>query len=73
MVQYPEPGKHYQHYKGGKYEVLTLATHTENKEILVIYRSLYFGSVYARPLSMWFDEVVNDKDTRVSRFTLCAK
>ena len=56
-VKYPEIGPVYRHYKGGKYEVLTLSKHTETDEILVIYKSLHFGSVYARPLEQWFDSV----------------
>lgn len=65
-VEYPEVDKIYKHYKGGSYRVLTLAKHTENNETLVIYQSQEFGSVHARPLSMWFDEI----RTGVYRFTL---
>lgn len=57
FIQYPEPGKKYRHYKGGLYEVICLCPHTETTETLVIYKSLIFGSFYARPLSMWFDVV----------------
>lgn len=53
----PLPGEIYKHYKGGTYEVMTLCTHTETEEKLVIYRSLNYGSIYARPLSQWFDEI----------------
>ena len=45
---YPEPGKRYKHYKGGTYEVITLATHTETNEAMVVYKSLLFGSIYVR-------------------------
>jgi hypothetical protein len=74
MVKYPEIGKQYIHYKGGRYEVLTLAKHTETDEVLVIYKSLHFGSVHARPLSMWFDTVTLENgvlDVKIPRFTLC--
>ncbi len=54
------PGRVYQHYKGGLYEVLHLAKHTETDEILVIYKSLHFGSYYARPLSNWCEPVNNN-------------
>jgi hypothetical protein len=30
-----------------------MAPHTESKEILVIYKSVLFGSYYARPLESW--------------------
>jgi len=35
----------------------------------VIYKSILFGSIYARPLSMWFDWVEID-GTDVTRFEL---
>lgn len=57
MNEYPLPGEKWRHYKGGTYEVITLCTHTENNEKLVIYKSINFGSIYARPLSIWFDEI----------------
>lgn len=53
---YPEIGKTYTHYKGGKYEVISLAKHTETGEDMVVYRSLLFGSVYVRPLDSWNSE-----------------
>jgi hypothetical protein len=56
-IKYPEIGKTYRHYKGGKYEVITLAKHTDNNETLVIYRSIHFGSVHARPLFEWYQNV----------------
>ncbi len=65
---YPEIGKIYDHYKGGKYMVITMCNHTETGEDLVIYKSLHFGGVYARPLHMWFDKI---NDTQ--RFILSDK
>jgi len=55
-MEYPLPGEVYKHYKGGTYKILTLSTHTETGEILVIYQSIPFGSIYARPLDMWWDK-----------------
>lgn len=52
-MEYPLPNQIYKHYKGGTYKVISLATHTEQNQILVIYKSLNFGSVYARPLEQW--------------------
>lgn len=57
VVKYPKIGGKYQHYKGGIYEVITMATHSETSEPLVIYKSSLFGSTYARPLSIWFDVI----------------
>lgn len=51
------PGETWRHYKGGNYKIITLANHTETKEPLVIYQSISFGSIYARPLEMWEDTV----------------
>lgn len=68
FVQYPEIGKKYYHYKGGTYEVLTMAEHTETKEALVIYKSILFGTIFARPISQWFEKVVDKDGHEVSRF-----
>jgi hypothetical protein len=67
-MKYPEIGGTYLHYKGGKYKVITLSIHTETKEVLVIYKSQHFGSVYARPLSMWFEDITMDDGTIIKRF-----
>ncbi len=60
-AQYPIIGEIYYHYKGGDYQVISLAKHSETQETLVIYQSIHFGSVYARPLEMWFESVVTEK------------
>lgn len=59
----------YRHFKGNEYEALGLATHSETGETLVIYRALYGeGGVWARPLSMWEEQVERDGIT-YQRFT----
>ena len=66
-MEYPLPGTTYKHYKGGTYKILTLANHTETNEPLVIYQSIPFGSIYARPLSMW-EDVCDYEGRKVKRF-----
>lgn len=47
------PGR-YRHFKGGEYEVLGIARHSETGEELVVYRALYGeGSLWVRPAEMW--------------------
>lgn len=65
-VEYPKVGAQYHHYKGGLYEVLSLATHTETRETMVVYRSINFGTVFVRPLSVWDSPV--DNQPEVKRF-----
>lgn len=47
----------YRHYKGGEYEFITTAKHSEKEEDLVVYRSLKDKKVWIRPLSAWSEEI----------------
>lgn len=63
------PCGRYRHFKGGEYEVLGTAHHSETGEVLVLYRALYGdGAYWVRPLSMWDESVVRD-GVCVKRFT----
>jgi hypothetical protein len=63
-----EPGA-YRHYKGGLYEVLGVARHSETEERLVVYRALSGdGGLWVRPLAM-FQETVTVDGRDVPRFT----
>jgi hypothetical protein len=47
----------YRHYKGGEYEVVGVARHSETLEPMVIYRPLYNESgLWIRPYSMFFEQ-----------------
>jgi hypothetical protein len=48
----------YRHYKGGEYEVVGVARHSETLEPLVVYRPLYNASgLWVRPHAMFFEQV----------------
>lgn len=52
----------YRHFKGKLYEVQCVATHSETREAMVVYRALYDDfAYYVRPYSMFASEVDRDK------------
>ena len=54
------PGR-YRHYKGGEYEVLAVARHSETLEAQVVYRPLYKQSGWwVRPHAMFIETVTVD-------------
>jgi len=52
----------YRHFKGGLYQVLLIAQHTETGDRMVVYQAQYgdFG-YYARPYDMFASSVDRDK------------
>jgi hypothetical protein len=58
----------YRHYKGGEYEVLGVATHTETGERVVVYQALYGERrLWVRPENMFEEQVLRDGEL-VPRF-----
>ena len=61
------PGR-YRHFKGGEYEVIGVARHSETMEELVVYRALYGErGLWVRPAAMWTETVERD-GKRFQRF-----
>lgn len=55
-----KPGK-YRHFKGGEYELLAVARHSETQEEMVVYRALYGeGGLWVRPAAMWKEQISRD-------------
>ena len=58
----------YRHFKGGIYELLFIARHSESEEEMVIYKSVKDGRYWARPARMWNETVIHNGE-EVLRFT----
>lgn len=70
-VQTIKLGK-YRHFKGGEYQVIGTAKHSESLDVMVIYKPLYElkeGELetWVRPIEMFFDTKEHDEET-VQRF-----
>ncbi|AYP68416.1 hypothetical protein HWB91_gp46 [Bacillus phage vB_BboS-125] len=61
----PQHGETWQHYKGGQYEIITVATHTETERQHVVYTD--GPNVWTRPLDMFMGNVYRG-DHYVARF-----
>ena len=63
-----QPGRS-RHFKGGEYEVIGVARHSETMEELVVYRALYGErGLWVRPAAMWLETVERD-GKQFQRFT----
>lgn len=64
MTEHLIPGR-YRHFKGGEYELLGVACHSETREDYVVYRPLYplapgDPALWVRPAAMWRQQVERD-------------
>ena len=58
------PGR-YRHYKGGEYEVIATARHSETLEPMVVYRALYGAhGLWTRPAHMWSEPITHNGQTQ---------
>lgn len=60
------PGDIFKHFKGGLYQVIAVATHTETQEKLVVYQPLFANEVgekpvWVRPMDMFLSPVDFEK------------
>ena len=63
----------YRHFKGGEYELLGIAQHSETLEPMVVYKALYGdGGLWVRPAAMW-TEWVEKPDYTGPRFQYIGK
>jgi cyclomaltodextrinase len=62
----------YQHFKGGLYEVLGVAKHSETLKELVVYKHLDTGEIWVRPKEMFLEKIVRE-GKKIPRFEYLGK
>ena len=68
MRSNPLPEEFYRHFKGKLYQIKCIALHSESGEPLVIYQAMYGTyKIYARPLTMFMEEVDHVKYPNVTQ------
>lgn len=68
MQHIPQPHEIYRHFKGNTYQIVTLAEHSETRDMLVVYQAMYGDyKIYARPLSGFLEKVDKAKYPEASQ------
>lgn len=68
----PQPGI-YRHFKGGEYELLSVARHSETEELLAVYRATAAPEdIWVRPLDM-FTGTVELEEGEILRFQFAVR
>jgi hypothetical protein len=69
LASAPQPLTLWRHYKGGLYLVVCSACLEDNPErVMVVYRSLRYGSLMVRTLGNWNQVVAGTDGIEVERF-----
>ena len=66
-------GERYRHYKGGEYEVVSVAEDSDDLKRVVVYRALYDGRIWVRDLEEFcgFSEVDGESVKRFEKIEKC--